>query len=271
MNNAQRMAEQIRIDSVRMVYQAGSGHIGGSLSMAELLGVLYTNVLRVRPHQPDWMDRDRFILSKCHATPGYYSALAQRGFFDRALLDGFRMHGSILQGHPNMNMTPGVDFSSGSLGQGLSVGCGMAEGLRRRHSPARVFVMMGDGEINEGQVWEAAMLSAKLHLNNLIGIIDQNGVQLDGTTNQIMPTEPLEEKWRAFGWHTLRIDGHDTQAILQAFRSFDAVDKPCMLLAQTVKGKGVDFMEGSYEWHCGVPNQQQYDSAMLQLEKRMQA
>lgn len=233
-----------------MIHAAGSGHCGGSLSAVEILWTLYRHVLRVRPEDPNWEDRDRFILSKGHAAPALYAVLAERGFFDPAVLGTLRRAGSILQGHPDMRKTPGVELSTGSLGMGISAGVGMALGARLAGKGFRVFVLVGDGELQEGQNWEGLAAAAKYRLDNLVVIIDRNGVQLDGPVEQIMPMLDLAAKLREFGWEVDGCDGHDCGQLLQAFRSLAAANgRPKVIIAQTVKGKGVSFMEGQSEWH----------------------
>lgn len=264
-NDLARISGDVRRDIVQMVYQAGSGHLGGSLSAVELMVTLYFRCLRIRPDDSLWPERDRFILSKGHATPVYYSVLARRGFFPLEELSTFRRMDSRLQGHPDMKKTPGVDFSSGSLGQGLSVGCGMAWSLRKEYMDGRVFVLLGDGELDEGQVWEAAMSAAKFGLGNVVAIIDRNGVQLDGKTESIMPLGSIGDKFRAFGWETLEIDGHDTAQISAALGAAGGAC-PRAVIARTVKGKGVSFMEDDYRWHGRPLNEEEYRMAMCELE-----
>lgn len=266
--NYSEIAADIRRDIIEMLHRAGSGHAGGSLSETEILVTLYYGVLRVDPTQPEMEDRDRFILSKGHAAPGLYAVLARKGYFPGEELTRLRRKGSILQGHPDMKKTPGVDFSTGSLGQGLSAGCGMALAGRLAGKDYRVYVLLGDGELNEGQIWEAAMAAAKLKLDNLVAIVDRNHVQLDGTSDEIMPLEPLADKWRANNWHVICADGHDCKELLSAFEEAKSVrEKPVVILAETVKGKGVSFMEGDYHWHGKPINDEEYARAVRELQR----
>ncbi len=257
-------AAKARLLGLEMVYRAASGHIGGSLSAMDVLTVLYQNVLRVDPAQPQKPDRDRFVMSKGHCTPALYPTLALRGFFPVEELKQFRSIDGKMSGHAEMHHVKGVDMSTGSLGQGLSVAVGMALALRGQGP--RVYAMMGDGEIEEGQIWEAAMAAAKFGLDNLCGIVDVNGLQIDGRTADVMPTEPLDKKWAAFGWHVIQVDGHDLAAVEDAFRQAAEVKgKPTVILARTVKGKGVSFMENNAGWHGKAPNTEQYEQARGEL------
>ena len=246
----------VRLDVLELVEVAGSGHYGPAFSCVEILVALYEGYLRIDPAQPEWPDRDRFVLSKGHACSALYPLLADAGFFGRDVLATFTRLGSPLGDHPDMKKIPGVDFSSGSLGHGLSVGVGMAEAARRRPPTARTVVLLGDGELNEGQVWEAAAYAGARRLGSLLAIVDVNGVSVDGTTTEVLAMEPLEEKWRAFGWHTERLDGHDLRALRDAFARFDerragADAPPTAIVADTVIGRGVPFIEGMAEWHVG--------------------
>jgi transketolase len=260
------IARQLKIDSLKMIHRAGGGHPGGSLSAADLIATLYFRVMNIRPDEPDWPDRDRFVLSKGHGCPVLYAALARLGYFDSSHLDTLRKLGSILQGHPDMKRTPGLDTTTGSLGQGLSVGLGMALIGKLMQKSYRVFVMLGCGELDEGQVWEAAMCAAKYKTANLTAIIDYNQLQLDGHNDDVMPLEPLDDKWRSFGWNALRIDGHDTPAILDAFQqAADCEDRPTVIIAKTVKGKGVSFMENHLDWHGKAPSEEQLGAALKEL------
>lgn len=262
-----RQAQVIRRDILTMIHAARSGHPGGSLSAADIVTALYFQVLRLDPAHPDWPERDRFILSKGHACPVWYACLAERGYFPVEELLTLRALGGRLQGHPDMRKTPGIDMTTGSLGQGLSAGLGVALGVRLARRDARVYVMLGDGELNEGQIWEAALCAAKFGLDNLTAIVDYNHLQLDGPCEAVMPIEPLADKWRAFGWHVLEIDGHDMAAILGAFDAARAhVGTPTVLIATTVKGRGVSFMEGDPDWHGRAPNAVQYAAAMAELQ-----
>ncbi|MBN1588939.1 MAG: transketolase [Pirellulales bacterium] len=261
------IARQLRIDSLRMIHRAGGGHPGGSLSAADLVTALYFHEMNLCPQEPDWPDRDRFIMSKGHGCPVLYAALARLGYFDRSHLETLRKFGSILQGHPDMRKTPGLDSTSGSLGQGLSVGLGMALMGLRDQKPYRVFVMLGCGELDEGQIWEAAMSGAKFRVANLTAIVDYNRLQLDGTNDQVMPLEPLDDKWRSFGWNALRIDGHDMRAILDALHRAAAHDQgPTVIIAKTIKGKGVSFMEDQLNWHGVAPSTEQLEIALAELD-----
>ncbi|HBO45600.1 MAG TPA: transketolase [Planctomycetaceae bacterium] len=266
-DSLREIARQLRIDALKMIHLAGGGHPGGSLSAADLIVSLYFRVMNIRPGEPDWPDRDRFVLSKGHGCPILYATLARLGYFDRAHLDTLRKLGSILQGHPDMKRTPGLDTTTGSLGQGLSIGLGMALMGKLSARPYRVFVMLGCGELDEGQVWEAAMCAAKYKTNNLLAIIDYNQLQLDGTNDEIMPLEPLDDKWRSFGWNAIRIDGHDFEAILEAYAQAAAHEQgPTVIIAKTVKGKGVSFMEDQLDWHGRAPSDKQLESALRELE-----
>jgi transketolase len=264
----QEVADRLRRRTLDMVWHAQAGHPGGSFSLAEILACMFFRVLRIDPSRPDWPDRDRFILSKGHAAPIYYVTLAERGFFPLETLQSYDELNSILQGHPDMH-TPGVDMSSGSLGQGLSPGIGMALGARLRRMDFRVFVLLGDGEIQEGQVWEAAMAASAYRLDNLTAIVDWNKIQLSDFIDNAMAVDPLGEKWRAFGWQVAECDGHDVQAILNALEGLQQVrDRPGVLLAHTVKGKGVSFMENQPAWHAKAPNEQEYLQAKADLAVR---
>jgi transketolase len=242
-------AAQVRKDTIRMIGKAGSGHPGGSLSMTDILTVLFKLVMNHGPEK--WSDegRDRFILSKGHAAPALYAALAATGYFDRRVLDKFRDFGSPLQGHPDCRKLKGIEISTGSLGQGLSVAGGIALGLRAKKIDSRIYVMLGDGEIQEGQVWEAAMAIAHYRLNNVVAIVDNNNLQIDGLVEQVMNIYPIDRKFEAFGWQALNIDGHDFDAIEKAFREALRSPRPTAVIARTVKGKGVPFMENRVEFH----------------------
>ncbi len=243
-------AKNFRREILIMTTLAGSGHPGGSLSAIDVITALYFHQMRVNPMNPKWEDRDRFVLSKGHSCPALYVVLAEMGFFPKEALSTLRKWGSILQGHPDMNLTPGVEMSTGSLGQGLSVSCGMAlAGILDKRS-YRVYCLLGDGEIDEGSVWEAAMAASHYKLGNLLAVLDRNEMQIDGTTECIMRLEPLSDKWKAFGWHTLVIDGNDIRQILDALDFAESVKgKPTIIIANTVKGKGVSFMENRLEYH----------------------
>jgi transketolase len=244
-------ARFIRTETVRLIAIAKSGHYTSVFSAAEILAVLYYHVMRLSD-DPAWPDRDRLILSKGHVAVGVYPVLADLGYFPATWLDNYARLGSPLGDHPDMRKVPGIDFSSGSLGHGLSIGVGMALGLRTQESPGRVFVLLGDGELNEGQVWEAAQAGAHYGLGNLVGVVDRNEMGLDGRTEETMRIEPLAAKWRAFGWDVVECDGHDLAALTDAFDSIDPTKaRPTMLIAHTVKGKGVKYMEESRLWHLG--------------------
>ncbi len=260
-------AREIRRHIISMVGTAGSGHPGGSLSAADIVTALYFEVMRVDPARPNWPERDRFVLSKGHAAPVLYAALAQRGYFPVAGLSSLRQTGSPLQGHPDMRKVPGVEMSTGSLGQGLSAANGMALAGKLDGQDYRVFVMLGDGEIQEGQVWEAAMAAAHYKLDNVIAFLDHNGLQIDGPVTEIMSPEPVADKWRAFGWDVQEIDGHDMAAILAAVaRAGEVKGKPSMIVARTIKGKGCSFMENQVGWHGSAPKPEQVEQALKELE-----
>ncbi|TZE81092.1 transketolase [Calorimonas adulescens] len=265
----QKIANQIRIDIIEMTYEAQSGHPGGSLSAADILTVLYFHEMRVDPNNPRWEDRDRLVMSKGHATPVWYAALAEKGFIPREEIKTFRKINSRLQGHPNMNDTPGVDMTTGSLGQGLSAANGMAIAGKLDNKDYRVYVILGDGECQEGQIWEAAMTAAHYKLDNLTAILDHNGLQIDGPNKDIMNIEPIEDKWKAFGWHTIRIDGHNIGQIINAIEEAKTTKgKPTIIIADTIKGKGVSFMENQVGWHGTAPNKEQMEKAITELKER---
>ena len=260
------IAKQMRIDIVEMLAAAGSGHPGGSLSATDILAVLYFDKMHIDPTNPDDPDRDRLVLAKGHAAPALYAALAQRGFFPREDLITLRKSGSHLQGHPNMQTTPGVEMSTGSLGQGLSVANGMALAGRLDGRDYYVYCIMGDGEIEEGQVWEAAMSASHYGLDHVIAFVDHNHLQIDGNNDQVMTVNPIDEKFRAFGWDVVCIDGHDFQAISDAIDHAKATKgKPTVIVAETVKGKGVSFMEDQVGWHGVAPNAEQAERAVAEL------
>ncbi len=259
-------ARKIRYDIIKMIAAAGSGHPGGSLSSADLLTALYFSKLKHRPREPFWADRDRFVLSKGHCAPVLYACLAESGYFPVEKLITLRQLGSCLQGHPSCRGLDGVEVSTGSLGMGLSVAVGMALGARLDNKKTRIYCLMGDGETQEGQIWEAAMSAGHYKLDNLCGIIDSNKLQIDGRVQQIMNIAPVADKWRAFGWNTLEIDGHDFKQILS---SYDQAEKttgqPTMIIANTVKGKGVSFMEDREEWHGKAPSKDLAEKALKEL------
>lgn len=265
----QKIANRIRIDIIEMTYEEQSGHPGGSLSAADILTVLYFKEMNVDPQNPMWEDRDRLVMSKGHATPVWYAALAEKGFIPKEELKTFRKIDSRLQGHPNMNDTPGVDMTTGSLGQGLSAANGMAIAGKLNNKDYRVYAVLGDGECQEGQIWGAAMSAAHYKLDNLTAILDHNGLQIDGPNNEIMNIEPIEDKWKAFGWYTIRINGHDMQQIIDAMEKAKEIKgRPTMIIANTVKGKGVSFMENQVGWHGTAPNKEQMEQAIAELTER---
>jgi transketolase len=260
-------ARFIRTETVRLARIAGAGHYTSVFSAAEVLAVLYYSELRIRPDEPGWPDRDRFVLSKGHAAIGLYPVLADRGYFDKAELDTYSRLGSRFGDHPDMKKVPGVDFSSGSLGHGLSVAVGLALASRARKSIARTFVLLGDGELAEGQIWEAAMAAGHYRLGRLVAIVDANQLCIDGFTADVMTTEPIDERFRAFGWSARRVDGHDVERLLETFKGLsDAEDgSPQLIVADTVKGKGVKRMELSLDWHVGNLTGRDYEEVMSEL------
>jgi len=262
----QGIARKLRRHVITMISTAGSGHPGGSLSAADIVTALYFRVMRHDPANPKWPDRDRFILSKGHAAPILYAALAECGYFPLEWLTTLRKTGTCLQGHTDSTLTPGVDMSAGSLGQGLSVGIGMALAARLDKKDYRTYVMLGDGECQEGQVWEAAMFAPNYKLDNLTAIVDYNGIQLDGFTNKIMDLEPFVEKWRSFKWEVLQIDGHDMKQVVDALQqSAQIKGKPVVIVARTVKGKGVSFMENNVDYHGKAPGKSEIETALKEL------
>ncbi len=259
----QQKAKKIREDIIEEVYSAQSGHPGGSLSVADILTVLYFKEMNIQPENPNWEDRDRLVLSKGHCSPALYSCLANRGYFPVEDLKTFRNINSYLQGHPDKNKVPGVDMTTGSLGQGLSCANGMAIAGKMDQKDYRVYCILGDGEIEEGQIWEAAMAANKYKLDNLCVIVDNNNLQIDGTIEEVMSSYPIDEKFRSFGFQIINIDGHDIEEIIKAFEVAKNVkDKPTCIIAKTVKGKGVAFMENQAGWHGKAPNQEQYEEAI---------
>ena len=261
-------ARILRIEILKMLAEAGSGHAGGSLSAADIVAALYFSKMRHNPKDPKWKERDRFILSKGHAAPVLYAALALSGYFEKTLLKTLRKLGSPLQGHPCSKLLPGVEISTGSLGQGLSIANGIALGLKMDGLNSRVYCLLGDGEIQEGQVWEAAMTAAHYKLDNLCAIIDNNGLQIDGHCCDVMYIEPIVKKWDAFGWHVIDINGHDMEAILAALNEAEMLEgKPTMIVARTVKGKGVSLFEGKVEYHGLAPSRDELEIALKELEK----
>ncbi len=268
MNNEQLKihAQNIRELIIRGTFFAKSGHPGGSLSIADILSVLYFDEMNVDPKNPGWEDRDRFVLSKGHCAPGLYAALSEKGFFDKKEIDSLRHLGSMLQGHPDMKKIPGVDMSSGSLGQGLSAANGMALYAKVNNKNFRVYTILGDGEIQEGQIWEASMTSAHYKLDNLCVIVDNNNLQIDGTVEDVMSPYPIDEKFKAFGFNVINIDGHNFDEIKSALKAAkETKGKPTAIIAKTVKGKGVSFMENKVNWHGSAPNEEQANAAIKEL------
>jgi transketolase len=264
----EEIARQLRIDSVDMIYRRQAGHPGGSLSAAEIIAALYFYKLRVDPVRPDWPDRDRLIMSKGHASAVLYAALARRGFFPLEDLTHWGEVSCHLQGHPDRLKTPGVDMTSGLLGHGIPIGIGLALAARLRNAPYRTYVVLGDGECQAGVVWEGAMAAAKFGLASLTAILDYNDVQLDGPVHEIMPLEPLADKWRSFNWNVLEINGHDMHQVLEALDlAIETHSCPTIIIAHTTKGKGVSFMENLAKWHGAAPNETQYQQALDELDR----
>lgn len=256
----------IRKDIVSMICKSKSGHPGGSLSAVEILTALYFDQMNIDPTNPKMEDRDRFVLSKGHAAPALYATLAERGYFDKEELNYLRKLGSMLQGHPDMKKIPGVEMSTGSLGQGFSVACGMAMAAKLDNAPWNVYALLGDGEVQEGIIWEAAMSAAHYKLDNMIAFLDYNGLQIDGEVESVMSINPIEDKFKTFGWNVITIDGHDFDQIFAALdMAKDTVGKPTMIIAKTIKGKGVSFMENQASWHGSAPNEEQLEQALSEL------
>ena len=267
-----KTANEVRKNIVTAVYHAHSGHPGGSLSAADILTYLYFEEMNVEPKDPRKADRDRFVLSKGHAAPGLYSALAERGYIDKEELKGLRHVVCFLQGHPDMKHIPGVDMSSGSLGQGISAAVGMALAGKMDHADYRVYTLLGDGEIQEGQAWEASMLAANHKLDNLVVIVDNNNLQIDGTVEEVNSPYPIDEKFKAFKFHVISINGNDFDEIAAAFKKArEHKGQPTAIIARTIKGKGVSFMENQVGWHGKAPNKEEYETAMEELEKAGEA
>lgn len=259
-------AKNVRIDIIRSIYAAGSGHPGGSLSAVEILTSLYFHKMNIDPENPKKEGRDKFVLSKGHAAPVLYSTLAERGFFPKETLLTLRQIGSILQGHPDMKKVPGVEMSTGSLGQGFSASVGMAIANKLDGNDARVYVLLGDGEMQEGIIWEAAMSAAHYKLDNITAILDYNGLQIDGENDEVLKINPIDEKWKSFGWNVIKIDGHDIDQILEAFdRAEENTGSPTIIIASTIKGKGVSFMENQAGWHGKAPSEEQLKAALMEL------
>jgi transketolase len=262
----ERMARRIRLDIVQMVGVGQRGHLGGSCSIADVVTALYFHKMRHDPANPSWPDRDHFLLSKGHAALVQYAALAECGYFPMDELKRVKRLGSMLQGHPDLKSTPGIEANTGSLGQGLSIACGIAAGLRIDGRPGRVYCVVGDGELAEGQIWEAAMAASAFKLDNVTAILDRNGLQAMGAIARRFNTNPVDEKWRAFGWHVLEIDGHDMNEILRALDAVDEIKgKPKMIIARTIKGKGIPFAENRVEFHNGQMDEAQFESACAYL------
>ncbi|MBQ9941298.1 MAG: transketolase [Clostridia bacterium] len=261
----QKIANNIRMGALEGIYTANSGHPGGSLSIADIMSYLFFEKMNIDPKNPAWEDRDRFVLSKGHTAPALYSTLAHRGYFSTELLKTFRNKESILQGHPDMKGVPGVDMSTGSLGLGISTACGMALSGKISGKNYKVYSIMGDGEQEEGQVWEAAMFAAHYKLNNLVAFVDFNGLQIDGDITKVMNPTPLDEKYKAFGWNVIVINGHDFNEIENAVNASDSSDKPTVIISKCIKGKGVSFMENDAGWHGSAPNKEQYEQAIAEL------
>lgn len=267
LNKLKELGCENRQNVIKMVYEAQSGHIGGSLSACDIMTVLFNKCMKHAVNgktSSDYQSRDRFVLSKGHASPVYYSVLAQVGFIPKSELKTFRKFGARLQGHPSL-CCPGVEVASGSLGQGLSIACGIAMSLKLDENPARVYVLLGDGEMQEGSVWEALMQAAHRHLNNLTAIIDRNRLQIDGNTECVMSLDNLPDKLKSFNWNVLEIDGHNIQEIYEAIEESKLSDKPTVIVANTIKGKGVSFMENNAGWHGKAPNKEDFEKAMLEL------
>ncbi len=268
----EKTACKVRMGVIEGVFYAKSGHPGGSLSISDVLTYLYFVKLNVDPKNPKWQDRDRFVLSKGHCAPALYSVLAERGFFDKNELKSLRHIGAMLQGHPDMKGTPGVDMSTGSLGQGISAAAGMALGGKLSSAAYKVYAILGDGEIEEGQVWEAAMFAAHNKLDNLIAIVDNNGLQIDGKITDVCSPMPITDKFEAFGWHVVTMDAHDFDSIEKAFDETEKINgKPVAIVMTSVKGKGVSFMENQVGWHGTAPNAEQYAQAMDELNKKLES
>lgn len=261
------IANNIRINIIEQVYAAKSGHPGGSLSCSDILAVLYFNQMNIDPRNPEAKGRDRFVLSKGHCAPALYATLAERGYFDKQLLKGFRNIDSNLQGHPDMKKVPGVDMSTGSLGQGLSAAVGMAIASKMDHAGCRVYCLVGDGEIEEGQIWEATMSASKNKLDNLCLIVDYNDLQIDGKIEDVAGLIDIKQKFESFGFNAIEVNGHDIDALIQAFNiARQQKEIPSVIIAHTIKGKGVSFMEGKAEWHGKAPSEEEYEEAINELK-----
>lgn len=262
------ISKDVRKNIIEMIYEAKSGHPGGSLSCADIITYLYFNKMNVDVNNPKDLNRDRFVLSKGHAAPALYSVLAEKGFFHKEELKNLRKLGAMLQGHPDAKNIPGVDVSTGSLGQGISNAVGMALGLRSDKSLAKVYTLLGDGEIQEGLVWEAAMAASHYKLDNLVAILDYNGLQIDGENDEVMTISPVDKKFENFGWNVISCDGHDYDDIHRVFESLENTSgKPTLIIAKTIKGKGVSFMENQGGWHGQAPNNEEKEKAIIEIEK----
>ncbi|MDT8862558.1 transketolase [Alkalihalobacillus sp. MEB130] len=269
-NSLKRKAIDIRKSLIEMIYEAGTGHTGSSLSNTDILVALYYGVMNVDPNNPNWEDRDRYIQSKGHAVESYWAVLADKGFFPKEELKTFSKYNSRLIGHPN-NKVPGVEMNTGALGHGLSVSVGMALAAKMDNKAYRVFTLMGDGELAEGSVWEAAMSASQYKLDNLIGIIDRNRLQISGTTDDVMSNEPLDKKWESFGWHVVQVDGNDVGELVKVFNEAPQISgKPTIILANTVKGKGISIAENVASWHHHVPTKEEYEKAMQELSEQLE-
>ena len=267
----QKTACNVRMGIIEGTHAAKSGHPGGSLSIAEILTYLYFKEMNIDPENPKMEGRDRLVLSKGHAAPALYAVLAERGFFGKEKLTTLRQIGSVLQGHPDMKYIPGVDMSTGSLGQGISAACGMALSAKHFGDDYKVYAILGDGEIEEGQVWEAAMFAAHKNLSNLTAFVDFNGLQIDGSIDEVNSAKPIDKKFEAFGWHVISINGNDFDEIEAALTEAKTVDKPVAIVASTTKGKGVSYMENQVSWHGAAPNDELYEQAMTELREALAA
>lgn len=264
------IAKQLRINTFKAIANAGGGHFGGSLSVIEILAVLYFDIMKIDPEKPDNYERDRFILSKGHSGPALYTTLAMRGYFPLSDLKGLDQPLSNFPKHVDRLKLKGIDASTGALGQGLSIACGMAISLKQQHRDNLVYVVMGDGELDSGQVWEAAMTASKYKLDNIIALIDRNTLQIDGPTEEIMPLEPLKDKWISFGWNVNEAEGHDVKSILDSIHTAQkSKGKPNMIIAKTIKGYGISFMESKWQWHSGSIDEEQYKSCLFELEEKV--
>lgn len=271
LKNLAKIATNVRKNALTAVFCANSGHPGGSLSIADILTVLYFEVMNIDPKNPKWEDRDRFVLSKGHCSPALYGVLSERGFFPKDEIKNFRCVTSYLQGHPDMKGVPGVDMSTGSLGQGFSAACGMAISAKINKKNYRVYTALGDGELQEGQIWEAAMFAAHYKLDNLTAFVDFNGLQIDGEITKVMNPLPIEDKFKAFGWNVISINGHNYEEIYNAIMAAkNTKDKPTVIVAKTIKGKGVSFMENNASWHGVAPKPEQYEQAIKELDEYLE-